>query len=61
MRVKGKSPDGTSREVPSRTREIKSQSIGNNRPSAFYEEPLPDPEWRFEPILGGWKAFERRS
>lgn len=53
-------PDGSIREVPSRKREIKSRAIGAHRPSIFVDEPLFDPDWRFETAIGGkWWATPR--
>ena len=54
-------PDGTVREVPSITREIKSREIGGSGASTFVEEPAFDNEWRFSPALGNkWRATLRR-
>jgi len=61
MPVNVEFPDGTIREMPSRKREIKSQEIGGNRPSIFVDEPMSDPDWRFETAIGGkWWAMARR-
>jgi hypothetical protein len=59
MTVKAEFPDGTVRDVPSVTREIKSREIG--RPNSIFEEvPADDPEWRFLPAMGDrWIARPR--
>jgi hypothetical protein len=60
MALKVEFPDGGIRDVPSRTREIKSREIGGPRRSVFVEEPVYDPEWTFETAIGGkWWATPR--
>ncbi|MGA9580940.1 MAG: hypothetical protein WBR13_03090 [Allosphingosinicella sp.] len=50
-------PDGTIRQVPSVTRQIKSREIGANAQSIFYEAPAYDPDWRFVQTIGNkWFA-----
>lgn len=51
-------PDGSTIEVPSTTREMKSREIGSDR-SVFVEEPAPHDDYRFTPVVGGWLARPR--
>jgi hypothetical protein len=51
--------DGSTIEVPSRRREIKSRQIGPRKPSRFVDEPLPHPDWDFLAILGGYRAYPK--
>lgn len=60
MTVSVQFPDGTTRDVPSVSREIRSQQIGGGQ-SIFIEEPADDPDWRFRSAIGGkWFATPRR-
>lgn len=60
MAVTVEFPDGTSREVPSVRREIRSKQIGGGGGSVFIDEPAFDPKWRFEGAIGGkWFANPR--
>ena len=59
MPIKVEFPDGTFREMPSRKREIKSREIHGGQ-SIYIDEPVFDPDWRFETAIGGkWWAFPR--
>ena len=55
MPVKVAFPDGSEREVPSRTIGHHSREIPDQGPT-FSEVPLADPEWEFFQVLGGWRA-----
>lgn len=54
-------PDGSSIEVPSVTREMKSGEVGANNRSVFVEEPAPHDCYRFTPVVGGWIARPKQS
>jgi hypothetical protein len=58
MAVKVRFPDGSEREVPSRTVATPSTEIGRASYSCS-EEPLFDPDWQFTPGIGGWTAVPR--
>lgn len=60
MPVKVRFPDGTEREVPSRTRIEQSREIGGPHSHTFHDEPIFDPDWKFVPVIGGWIARPRR-
>lgn len=54
--------DGSIREVPSETREIKSREIGPHAQSVFYAAPAYDPDWRFVQAIGNkWIAKPRQK
>lgn len=60
MTVKVKFPDDTVREMPSRSVRLESREVSRHRgPPTFIEEPLYDPEWSFEAVIGGWIANPR--
>jgi len=54
-------PDGSVRNVPSRTRVVPSKQIGGPQSPTFIEEPLYDPRWEFYSVIGGWRAQRRFS
>lgn len=55
MTVKVTFPDGSEREVPSRTKVQQSREIPDTGPT-FSEEPLPDPDYEFYKVIGAWRA-----
>jgi hypothetical protein len=60
MPIKVQFPDGSEREMPSYSLEVTSREIPPG-PPAYVEKPLPDSEWEFTAVIGGWIAQPRRS
>ena len=59
MSVNVRFPDGSEREVPSRLTAQKSREVPDNGPT-FTEVPLPDLNWDYLPVIGGWIARAKR-
>lgn len=59
--VEAEFPDGTTRQVPSRTKVFKSNEIDGTGSSPSDEEPIEDAEWRYIAGIGGkWHARPQR-
>lgn len=57
--VKVTFPDGSTRDVPARERLVPDNQIPPGNPR-FELEPAYDPDWEFFPVIGDWRARERR-
>ena len=51
-------PDGSLSDWPAKERLLQSKEIPPGPPT-LYLEPVPDVDWRFEPVIGGWRAIAR--
>ena len=51
-------PDGSVRDCPAKGRFIYSRQIPPGPPQ-YVLEPIPDPEWSFRAVIGGWIASAR--
>lgn len=54
--------DGSTLEVPAQRREVERRPIGGKaRPSTFFFEPLPHPDYDFVPVIGGYRAHRKAT